>query len=104
MINTCFLMAQNHLSNPATYFGLKEGNVCVIGYDSSLAAGTIATGGVLSDNYCYQDCGSISASLAFYNTSNLAKCGSQTTSSLYQISNSAKTLKFKTNGKAALGK
>lgn len=103
MIKTCYETSKNYLSYPATFFGLKDGSICVFGYDNALASGLIASGNVLSDTQCNQDCGSSSKSNEFFNSSNLQKCGSSTTISLYQLSNSARSLSFKSDKTESLG-
>lgn len=104
-IDTCYTYAKNYLSSSATFFGLTNGTTCAFGYDNGLSSGLLVSGGLLPDSQCYQDCNSSSnyTSLSFYNSSNLPKCGSQSTISIYQLSNSAKSLSFQTNGTIALG-
>lgn len=104
LIDTCYLYALNYLSYPATFFGLKNGNVCVFGYDNSLTSGLLISSDVLTDNQCYQDCNSIfnDESQSASNSSNLPKCGSKTTVSIYQLSNTPKALEAMTKPSSAL--
>lgn len=104
LIDSCYLYALNYLSYPATYFGLKNGNICVFGYDNSLTSGLLVSGALLADSQCYQDCNlvPINATLSYYNSSSVPKCGSNSTISIYQLSNIPKALLQMTNKTSSL--